>query len=78
MNIRYLPLLAIVVCGGAHAQEIAKREPPAGSLRGMILVDDGSCPKGQIKEVSQGGSAGVGGNTRGTPVARSRRCVARR
>ena len=55
----------------AAAQAIVKQEPPSGALkRGtVILVDDGSCPAGQIKEVSAGA---------GTESRRTRRCVPRR
>ncbi len=37
--------------------EFLKREPPVGQLREgqMVLVDNGSCPPGQIKQV-------IGGN----------------
>jgi hypothetical protein len=51
-----------------------KSEPPGGALRRgtVILVDDGSCPAGQIKEVTA--SAGQGSGS--TP--RTRRCVKRR
>jgi len=45
-------------------------EPPAGTLpQGKkVLVDDGSCPAGQIKQIT-------GGN--GNSVPRKRECVAR-
>ena len=39
-----------------------------------VLVDDGSCPKGQIKEVIGGNHTEVGGNKQ---VRRIRRCIAR-
>src|SRR5262249_33522711 len=50
---------------------IVQSEPPAGSLRQgqVILVDDGTCPAGQIKEVTGGRS-----NER---VQRTRRCIPR-
>lgn len=49
---------------------VLKREPGAGKIEtgARVLVDDGSCPKGEIKEVI-GGSGSSG---------RIRRCVARR
>ncbi len=65
-------LLAILVMAqAAAAQTVVKQEPPSGALkRGtVILVDDGSCPAGQIKEVSAGA---------GTESRRTRRCVPRR
>lgn len=66
--------LALTAAGGAAAQTIMKHEPPPGALkRGtVILVDDGSCPAGQIKEVTAGAGQGAGS----TP--RTRRCVKRR
>jgi len=67
-----IALFAILaMAGAAAAQAIVKQEPPSGALkRGqIILVDDGSCPAGQIKEVSAGA---------GTESRRTRRCVPRR
>ena len=48
-----------------------KHEPPNGTLRygAVMLVDDGSCPRGQIKEVTGGD------NSRKIP--RTKRCVTR-
>ena len=53
--------LALTAAGAAVAQTVMKHEPPPGALkRGtVVLVDDGSCPAGQIKEVTAG--AGRGG-----------------
>ena len=52
-----------------------KREPPAGALRSgeRVLVDDRSCPKGQIKEVI--GGRDLGGSSAGQ--RRQRRCISR-
>jgi hypothetical protein len=59
----------------AEAQTL-KREPPLGQLKPgqRVLVDDGSCPRGQIKEVIGGDHWRVGG--KGT-VERHRRCISR-
>jgi hypothetical protein len=72
----YVIGFSLVLLGGseASAQTIYKREPPAGEIKAgqKILVDDGTCPKGQIKEVT--------GGTRinGMPgVKRTRTCVQR-
>jgi hypothetical protein len=56
--------------------EILKREPPMGKLREgqVVLVDDGSCPAGQIKRVVGGNHVKVGGTKR---VERSRNCQKR-
>ncbi len=64
-------LVVLIALGGAAgAVEILKAEPPAGALpyRHVVYVDDGSCPKGQIKKL-------VGGN--GSSVPRQRSCVDR-
>jgi hypothetical protein len=68
--------LLIFVAGGsaASAQAIYKQEPAPGEIRAghKVLVDDGRCPKGQIKEVT--------GGTRvhGQPgVQRVRTCIPR-
>jgi hypothetical protein len=59
---------ALLISGAADAQ-ILKNEPGDGALpRGKrVLVDDGSCPAGQIKEV-------IGGS-KIDHVARSSRCI---
>jgi hypothetical protein len=59
----------------AVAGTLAK-EPPMGQLKEgqRVLVDDGSCPKGQIKEVIGGNHTAVGGNKQ---IVRQRRCIAR-
>ena len=64
-----------VLSGGAQAQVLGS-EPPMGALKPgqRVLVDDGSCPKGRIKEVIGGDHVKVGG--KGT-VVRKRRCIAR-
>ena len=58
------------------AAEVLKREPPMGQLREgqTVLVDDGSCPKGQIKEVVGGNHVKVGGTKH---VERTHRCIPR-
>ena len=67
----------------ANAQ--LRSEPPAGQLRAgqRVLVDDGSCPAGQIKEVVGGsnlktvnvGCGGLATVSRGGSH-RQRRCIA--
>ncbi len=67
-----IALLAVLVtAGAAAAQTVVKREPPSGALKrgSVVLVDDGTCPAGQIKEVSAAA---------GTETRRSRRCVPKR
>lgn len=76
-------LLMAVVCAGALAAvaepasaEILKKEPPMGQLREgqIVLVDDGSCPPGQIKEVIGGNHVKVGGTKH---ILRTRKCIPR-
>jgi hypothetical protein len=64
--------LAVVVLPRSAAAEQVSREQDIVSLRlgQRILVDDGSCPAGQIKEVS---------GTKMTPsgVLRAQKCIPR-
>jgi hypothetical protein len=68
----------ILVCAAtslAVAQAV-KREPPMGTLRPgqRLLVDDGTCGPGQIKEVIGGNHVKVGGRDH---IVRERRCIPR-
>lgn len=74
-------LVALVVVGFATAAtpaaaQVLKKEPAMGRLKPgqRVLVDDGRCPKGQIKEVIGGDHKKVGGKGE---VVRTRRCIAR-
>jgi hypothetical protein len=71
-------VLASVACcaGGASAAQVLKKEPAMGKLREgqMVLVDDGTCPAGQIKQVTGGNHVRVGGTRQ---VERHRKCVPR-
>ena len=51
---------------------ILPREPDPGELRlgQRVYVDDGTCPAGQVKEVS-------GANLTASGIVRTRQCVAR-
>ena len=70
-------VLFLAFCGGANGQEIVKKEPPAGALSrgGYVYVDDGSCPKGQIKKVTAGVFSGSGRSARAVGSPRTRTCV---
>jgi class 3 adenylate cyclase len=61
---------------GQPAGRVLKKEPPMGQLREneRVLVDDGSCPAGQIKEVIGGNHTKVGGSKQ---IERRRRCIPR-
>jgi hypothetical protein len=62
---------AVITTGMA---ETLKHEPQMGALREgeRVLVDDGKCPSGQIKEVIGGNHVKVGGTKR---IERTRRCI---
>ena len=67
-------LSAIAFINSALAKTV-KQEPPMGQMReGELLVDDGSCPGGQIKKVIGGNHVKVGGNKQ---IERVRRCIKR-
>ena len=72
-SLRTMTLAAIVLLRAAApaAAEVLKEEPPKNSLpRGKVVyVDDGSCPAGEIKEIT-GGSQDKG-------VRRQVRCIKR-
>jgi hypothetical protein len=67
--------LMISVLGSAFATTV-KQEPPLGAMREgqVLLVDDGSCPAGQIKRVVGGNHTKVGGTKQ---VVRTSSCVPR-
>ena len=71
-------LLVMCVATSAFAAtgKIVKQEPPMGAMREgeVVLVDDGSCPAGQIKRVVGGNHTKVGGTKQ---IVRTSNCVAR-
>ena len=80
MPIRIAILCVLLVgaglAGPVGAQGVLKHEPPMGQLREgeTVLVDDGSCPKGQIKEVIGGNHVKAGGFKH---IVRTHRCILR-
>jgi hypothetical protein len=70
-------VLAATCIGTAAFAQALKREPPMGALKEgqRVLVDDGSCPPGQIMEVIGGNHVKAGGYKR---IERSRRCIPKR
>jgi uncharacterized protein DUF6719 len=69
-----LCVVGAALLGGAARAETVKVEPAMGKLKlgQRVLVDDGSCPKGQIKEVVGGDHVKVGGTQQ---IERRRRCI---
>jgi hypothetical protein len=72
-----IAVIVVIASLSAASAQIVKREPPMGQLkpRQTILVDDGSCPNGQIKRVVGGDHVDAGGRGR---VLRTRDCVQRK
>jgi hypothetical protein len=70
-------LSAVVV--GAVAAAVLKQEPAEGKLRAgqTVLVDDGTCPPGQIKQVT-GGNNMSSGQYVGGGASRQKRCIDRK
>ena len=68
-----------LLAGEGFAQQVLQKEPRRGALppSAKVLVDDRSCPKGQIKEIT-GGSATGGSHrlVRGGQISkRQRKCI---
>ena len=61
-----------ILTAPAFAQKVLKAEPPDNALRTgkRVLVDDGSCPSGQILQVIGGHSV--------KRISRQRVCIPRR
>jgi hypothetical protein len=69
-------ILVHAATGEVLAQEAVKKEPAMGAMKPgeRLLVDDGSCGPGKIKEVIGGDHVAVGGKGH---VVRQRRCISR-
>jgi hypothetical protein len=70
-------VLAVLGVVGASTFALAQtlhREPPMGGLKEgqRVLVDDGTCGPGKIKEVIGGNHVTVGGTKQ---LVRQRRCI---
>ena len=68
-----MAVLATLLAAGVSDAQVVKQEPFDGKMLpgAVILVDDGSCGKGRIKEVT-GGEIGAM-----DPRPRTRRCIPR-
>ncbi|MGB8606849.1 DUF6719 family protein [Bradyrhizobium sp.] len=66
--------VVVALAGAAVAQ--VTREPAMGAMKEgeVVLVDDGSCPKGQIKRIVGGNHVKAGGYKQ---IVRTRSCVPR-
>jgi hypothetical protein len=70
-NRNVLPASLILLLLAAPAQaQVASREPDDLRLGQRVLVDDGSCPAGQVKEV-------MGSQMTTSGVLRTRKCIPR-
>jgi len=67
--------VTMVFVSAASAQML-KQEPSMGALQEgqSVMVDDGACPKGQIKLVTGGNHTKFGGRKN---IVRSRACIPR-
>ncbi|UDL88383.1 hypothetical protein LGH82_25090 [Mesorhizobium sp. PAMC28654] len=65
------------VAQAAAGVQILRHEPGNGRLHAgqAVLVDDGSCPKGQVKEVKAGANRSVSSNAKLGGSKRTYRCV---
>jgi hypothetical protein len=74
----------VLVLAGApcRAEDIrtVPHEPPPGSLRAgeTVLVDDGSCPAGQIKKIVAGSDMSYRNGVRQSGTPRQVSCVVRK
>jgi hypothetical protein len=71
----FMGVLVMIVAAPSLAATV-KQEPPMGAMREgqVLLVDDGSCPTGQIKRVVGGNHTKVGGTKQ---IVRTSSCVPR-
>jgi hypothetical protein len=67
---------ATALLAGAADAQILKQEPAMGALREgqTVMVDDGTCPKGEIKLVTGGNHRQVGGTK---DIRRTTSCIPR-
>jgi len=70
-----LACIVTVAAAAGAAAKVLKQEPPPGGIQcgETVLVDDGSCPAGQITQIIGGCNFGPGADLRGT--GRRRACV---
>jgi hypothetical protein len=66
--------LLLAASGSCNAQTVLKQEPMMINRGTVVLVDDGSCPKGQIKQVTAQAATGSVDSPYGTVT---RKCIRR-
>ena len=69
-----LPTLLLAASGGRCNAQVLKQEPMMINRGTVVLVDDGSCPKGQIKQVTAQSATGSVDSPYG---AVTRKCIRR-
>jgi hypothetical protein len=72
-SVELLGTISETTAGG----EVRKQEPPPGALRPgqTVLVDDGSCPPGQIKQVTGGSNIDPTTGERRQGAPRTQQCI---
>lgn len=65
-------VMFLAASGSSSAQTVLKREPMMMNRGTVVLVDDGSCPKGQIKQVTAQAATGSVDAPYGSPI---KKCI---
>ena len=75
-SISFISALMMMSIASAAFAKTVKQEPPMGAMREgeVVLVDDGSCPAGQIRRVVGGNHTKAGGTKQ---IVRTSSCVRR-
>jgi hypothetical protein len=73
---RFVLGIYVMAVAASSSAETVKQEPRMGAMREgqVLLVDDGTCPTGQIKRVVGGNHTKVGGTKQ---IVRASSCVPR-
>jgi hypothetical protein len=73
----WISALSITYAGTSRAQTMLPQEPGSGMLRPSekALVDDHSCPQGQVKEVTGGSNRRYVKDIEIPGTPRQRRCI---
>ena len=71
--------LGLVMMGGGHAETLLSNEPGVGMLHPgeTVIVDDHTCPAGQIKQVIGGSNRKYTTDEKKLGVPRQRHCIPR-